>query len=219
MDIKLTPEEQIKVLNSDDLYRIMRRILLRENKIDQDREHQWVVGLAQNNRILFIELISLGSINATIVEPMEVFSFALQKRAVKVILVHNHPSGELKPSKADLDMTDRMIQVGKIVNTPVLDHLIISTESYMSFEEQSLMEELAKSTKYVPHFLLQKQLKAKSEELKEEQNKLKKNKAIIENRIAIASILIEKGETIDRIKELTGLTKREISKMIKKNKS
>ena len=118
--------------------------------------------MAQNNRVLFIELISLGSINTTIVEPMEVFSFALQKRAVKIILVHNHPSGELKPSKADLDVTDRMIQVGKIVNTPVLDHLIISTESYMSFEEESLMEELAKSTKYVPHFALKQRLKVKS---------------------------------------------------------
>lgn len=215
MDIKLTPAEKIKVLNSDDLYRIMRRILLRENKIDQDREHQWVVGLAQNNRILFIELISMGSINATIVEPMEVFSFALQKRAVKVILVHNHPSGELRPSTEDLDTTDRMIQVGKIVNTPVLDHLIISTESYMSFSEEGFMEELAKSTKYVPHFLLQQELKAKSEELKAERTKLKKNKAYLENKIAIASILIESGKSIDQIKELTGLSKREISKIMK----
>ncbi|WP_417800293.1 JAB domain-containing protein, partial [Tenacibaculum sp.] len=109
MDIKLTEQEKIKILNSDDIYGIMQKVLLRESKIDQNREHFWVIGLANNNRILFIELISLGTVNATLVEPMEVFSFALQKRAVKIILCHNHPSGELKPSEADKDISDRLI--------------------------------------------------------------------------------------------------------------
>eukprot|EP01090_Pellita_catalonica_P019836 TRINITY_DN6863_c0_g1_i1.p1 TRINITY_DN6863_c0_g1~~TRINITY_DN6863_c0_g1_i1.p1 ORF type:complete len:130 (-),score=5.73 TRINITY_DN6863_c0_g1_i1:2-391(-) len=114
MDIKLTEQEKIKILNSDDIYGIMQKILLRESKIDQNREHFWVIGLANNNRILFIELISLGTINATLVEPMEVFSLALQKRAVKIILCHNHPSGELTPSENDKNLTDRLIQVGII---------------------------------------------------------------------------------------------------------
>jgi len=87
----------------------MQKILLREEKIDQDHEHFWIVGLANNNRILFIELIGFGSVNRTVAEPMDVFSFALQKRAVNIILVHNHPSGEVKPSDADKDLTDRMI--------------------------------------------------------------------------------------------------------------
>ncbi len=104
----------------------MQKILLRADRIDQDREHFWIVGLANNNRILFIELIGLGSINATIAEPMDVFSFALQKRAVKVILVHNHPSGDLQPSEADKDTTDNLIQAGRIVRTEVSDHLIIT---------------------------------------------------------------------------------------------
>ena len=125
MNIKLTEAERIKILNSDDLYGIMQKILLREHKIDQNREHFWVIGLENNHRILFIELISLGSVNKTIAEPMEVFSFALQKRAVKIVLCHNHPSGELKPSDADKDITDRLIQVGIIVETEVVDHLII----------------------------------------------------------------------------------------------
>ena len=107
MEIKLTNAEKIKILNSDDLFRIMQQILLRENKIDQNREHFWVIGLENNNRILFIELISLGTVNKSLTEPMEVFSLALQKRAVKIILCHNHPSGELKPSEQDKDITDR----------------------------------------------------------------------------------------------------------------
>ena len=57
---------------------------------------------------------------------MEVFSFALQKQAVKVILVHNHPSGDLTPSEADKDLSDRLIQVGLLVNVPIVDHFIIS---------------------------------------------------------------------------------------------
>ena len=85
MDIKLTDAEKIKILNSDDIYGIMQKILLRENKIDQNREHFWVIGLENNNRLLFIELIGLGSVKKVIAEPMEVFSFALQKRAVKRI--------------------------------------------------------------------------------------------------------------------------------------
>ena len=61
MNIALSEAERIKILNSDDIYEIMQRILLREDKIDQNREHFWVIGLENNNRILFIELISLGT--------------------------------------------------------------------------------------------------------------------------------------------------------------
>ncbi|CAA6826957.1 MAG: DNA repair protein RadC, partial [uncultured Aureispira sp.] len=154
MDIQLTDSEKIKILNSDDIYGIMQKILLREQKIDQNREHFWVIGLENNHRILFIELVSLGTVNQALVKPMEVFSLALQKRAVKIILCHNHPSGELKPSDADKDITDKLIQVGIIVNTPVLDHLIISTKSYLSFGDIGLFQELELSTKYVPPYKL-----------------------------------------------------------------
>ncbi|NQY01480.1 MAG: JAB domain-containing protein, partial [Flavobacteriaceae bacterium] len=147
MNIKLTEAERIKILNSDDLYGIMQKILLREQKIDQNREHFWVIGLENNNRILFIELISLGTVNKTFAEPMEVFSLALQKRAVSIILCHNHPSGELKPSNEDKDITDRLIQVGIIVDLKVIDHLIISNKSYLSFKDIGLLQELEKSTK------------------------------------------------------------------------
>lgn len=98
MNVKLSTEQKIKVLNCEDLVRIMQQILMRENKIGRNKEHFWIVCLANNNRILMIELISLGTVNSTLVEPMEVFSFALQKRAVQIILVHNHPSGETEPS-------------------------------------------------------------------------------------------------------------------------
>lgn len=202
MTIKLTKSEKIKVLNSDDLYKIMQKILLRENEIDQNREHFWVIGLENNNRILFIELISLGSVNKTIAEPMEVFSFALQKRAVQIMLVHNHPTGELKPSAADKDITDRLIQVGIIVDVKVIDHLIISTKSYLSFADIGLLEELEQSTKYVPNYVLEQRIKKELIEVTEQ----KRN-------IEIAKELKRRGTSDIDIAGITGLSIEEVKKL------
>src|SRR5690606_19864491 len=123
-------------------------ILIRESIIDQDKEHLWVVGLSNSLHILYIELVCLGTYKSVQVEPMEVFSWALQKRCAKIILVHNHPGNDLKPSNADKDVTDRLIQVGKIIQLDVIDHLIITTESYYSFVDDGLMNELEGSTKF-----------------------------------------------------------------------
>lgn len=207
MDIKLTEEEKIKILNSDDIYGIMQKVLLRENKIDQNREHFWVIGLANNNRILFIELVSLGTVNKTLAEPMEVFSFALQKRAVKIILCHNHPSGELKPSEGDKNVSDRLIQVGIIVDTEVLDHLIISDKSYLSFADTGLLNELKKSTKYVPKYVLEQRFKKEASEIAE------KKKAI-----EIAKELKRRGTVDEDISGITGLSIVEVKKLRVKKK-
>jgi DNA repair protein RadC len=152
MEIRLSKLQKTKIKAHEDVYEIMRMVLMREQKIDRNREHLWVIGLAADNTILLVELVSMGSVTRTIAEPMEIFSLALQKRCVKIILVHNHPSGLLKPSAADKDMTDRMIQVGRIVHVPVLDHYIISEQGYFSFLEDGLMDDLAKSLKYVPEY-------------------------------------------------------------------
>ncbi len=200
MNIELTENERIKILNSDDIYGIMQRILLREDKIDQNREHFWVIGLENNNRILFIELISLGTVNKALVEPMEVFSFALQKRAVKIMLCHNHPSGELKPSEADHDITDRLIQVGIIVNTHVADHLIITPTTYLSFENTGLLAELKLSTKYVPNYVLEQRIADEAAEI-----------ARSRRDIEIAKVMKKEGEDVNKIALFTGLSLDEIN--------
>lgn len=208
MDIELTEAEKIKILTSDDIYSIMQKILLREQKIDQDREHFWIIGLANNLRLLFVELIGLGTVNQVLVNPMEVFSFALQKRAVKIMLCHNHPSGELRPSDADKDTTDRMIQVGRIVNTPVIDHLIISDKSYVSFGNMGLMDELSKSIKYVPPYELVDKIRAEATEV-----------ARKDRDIEIAKELKRRAMPIDAIVEITGLTIEEINALrVRKHK-
>ena len=202
MNIKLTEAERIKILNSDDLYGIMQKILLREQKIDQNREHFWVIGLENNNRILFIELISLGTVNKTFAEPMEVFSFALQKRAVSIILCHNHPSGELRPSDEDKDITDRLIQVGIIVDLKVIDHLIISDKSYLSFKDIGLLEELEKSTKYVPPYVLAKRMKKEAAEIAKRKNTIEIAKQFKRNGVDNETISLSTGLTIEEVEKL-----------------
>ena len=202
MNIKLTEAERIKILNPDDLYGIMQKILLREQKIDQNREHFWVIGLENNNRILFIELISLGTVNKTFAEPMEVFSLALQKRAVSIILCHNHPSGELKPSNEDKDITDRLIQVGIIVDLKVIDHLIISDKSYLSFKDIGLLEELEKSTKYVPPYVLAKRMKKEAAEIAKRKNTIEIAKQLKRNGVDNETISLSTGLTIEEVEKL-----------------
>ena len=139
MNIRLTKEQKIKILNSTDISEIMKKILFRENKIGRKKEYFWVVGLATNSRIMYIELVSLGSLSKAVVDPMEVYSLAVQKKSPQIILIHNHLSGELRPSKEDKKLTRELVQGGKLLNITVLDHLIISEEDFLSFAYEGIL--------------------------------------------------------------------------------
>jgi DNA repair protein RadC len=204
MNIRLKKEEKVKVLCSDDLYDIMQRILVRESRIDRNREHLWTVSLDTAYRILNIELVSLGTVNKTLVEPMEVYSIPLQKRAVKLILVHNHPSGELKPSESDKDVTDQLIQVGRIMNVPLMDHLIISETDHYSFLDSGLLKELEQSLKYVPAYEIKRQFEKMAKEIENAEGKGKKK---------MAKVMKKNGEPIEKIIAYTGLSKAVISRL------
>ncbi len=206
MNIKLKEAKSIQILCSDDIYFIMQRILMRENKIDRNREHLWTISLDTGNRILNIELVSMGTINKTLIEPMEVFSVPLQKRAVRIVIIHNHPSGRLKPSGADRDMTDRLIQCGLLLNVPVLDHLIITEKSFYSFADSGLLEELEQSKKYVPEYRIRQELKKQVEEQSVQKGEEQKAKAM-------AKAMKENGEPVEKIAAYTGLSKQAIRRI------
>lgn len=148
MTVKLTKAQKIKILNSNDIFDVMREVLLRESKIDRNKEHLWVVCLANNNRLLNIELVGLGTTNALLVEPVDVFSLALHKQSSKLILVHNHPSGEMRASMGDIHTTERMVAVGEFLKIPVIEHLIISTDNYFSFVDHGILEKIKEEKKY-----------------------------------------------------------------------
>lgn len=76
--------------------------------------------------------ISKSGVSGTIVDPKIVFSIALKRRAIRIILAHNHPSGSLNPSKADIKLTQEFIKAGRILQIPIEDHIIIKEESYCS---------------------------------------------------------------------------------------
>ena len=159
MNIELRDDEKIQVKHTEDIYTVMKKVLKRQEELNLDREHFWVMGLNIHQWILYLELVSLGTVDATLVDPMSVFSFALQKSACNIVLLHNHPSGDLIPSDKDKDVTDRMIQVGKILYTPVLDHLVISMRTYLSFLDAGIMEELEESTKREPSYVTQERIR------------------------------------------------------------
>jgi DNA repair protein RadC len=206
MQIPLKTDKKIRVLSSLDIYNVMRDILLLEDPNDRSKEHFWTISLDHGHTVLNIELVALGSVNQVPIEPMEVYSIPLQKKAVKLILVHNHPSGLLKPSAGDKDMTDRLIQVGLIMHVPVIDHLVISEESYYSFADNGLLAELAKSTKYVPAFILKERYAKEGEAIGAEKERKKMSKEIVRKMRA-------QGYDVEAIASVTGLSKASIVKI------
>lgn len=148
MTIKLTSKQKITVEYSHDVFKIMKEILLRENKIDRNKEHLWIISLSTTNQILLIELIALGTVRTVQVDPMEIFSFALQKRAVRIMMVHNHPSGSLKPSPKDIEVTGKIEAIGSFVQVPLIDHIIISERNYFSFNESGLLGKIIREANY-----------------------------------------------------------------------
>jgi len=99
------------------------------------KEKFYTLLLDTKNQIIAVEEISTGSLNASIVHPREVFHYAIKKNAKAMILAHNHPSGHPAPSQEDKGITERLVEVGKIVGIEVIDHIILGKESYYSFKE------------------------------------------------------------------------------------
>ncbi len=103
------------------------------------KEHFMILLMNTKNHVISKEEISIGSLNASIVHPREIFNIPLRKSAASVILVHNHPSGDPSPSQEDLEVTRRLVEAGNILGIAVRDHLIIGDGCYFSFKEKGLL--------------------------------------------------------------------------------
>lgn len=106
---------------------------------DKSREHLMVIYLNARNEMLYKKPMFIGTLNANLVHPREIFAGALEHNAASVILVHNHPSGDPEPSEDDLEITKRITEAGKIMGIDVLDHVIITKNKIFSFKEQKLI--------------------------------------------------------------------------------
>lgn len=104
-----------------------------------DREHFWRIDLDARNQIISYEVVSIGTLTASLVHPREVFVGALLNKAAGVIVAHNHPSGETTPSPEDKETTRRLAKAGELLGVPVVDHLILGDGKYFSFKEGGLL--------------------------------------------------------------------------------
>lgn len=123
-----------KITSSTDAYEYMKAHLL-----DLSHEEFWVILLNRANKVIQCKQISSGGVSGTVADPKMIFKIALEELSSSIILVHNHPSGNLKPSQADITLTKKLKEAGNVLEIPVLDHIIFTDENYYSFADENMM--------------------------------------------------------------------------------
>ena len=126
--------EKIQISKSEDIFRILHPYLG-----DLQTEEFWAIFLNQNNRVLAKTKLTSGGINQSVVDVRILFKTALENFATGIIVAHNHPSGNLKPSQDDISITKIISEAGKVLNIKLLDHIIITQNSWLSFAEENLL--------------------------------------------------------------------------------
>ena len=130
------PSERPQIITPEDSYKILRQIW-DPGKIEMVEEFK-VLLLNRSNKVLGVFNASSGGITGTIADPRLILAAAVKSNACCLILSHNHPSGSLKPSEADKELTSKIKCAAQYFDIKVLDHIIISSESYLSFAEEGL---------------------------------------------------------------------------------
>lgn len=128
-------KQRVKATNTELVFDYVAPLLRHET-----REHFLVLFLNSKCEIESKEVISIGGINQTLMEPMNTFAPALRKGAAAIILVHNHPSGNPTPSMDDVNATRKIIDAGKVMNIPVLDHIIVGESGNYSMRKEGIVE-------------------------------------------------------------------------------
>ncbi len=106
---------------------------------DKSHEEFWILFLNRANHIIGKHHVSTGGMTGTVVDPKMIFKASLDAKAVGIILCHNHPSGNVKPSQQDTDLTKKIVAAGKLIEIAVLDHVIVSESAYFSFADEGMM--------------------------------------------------------------------------------
>lgn len=127
-------EKKPKITSSTSVYQLMQGDLL-----DLAYEEFWILLLNRANQVIKKVKISAGGVAGTVADPKLIFKQALEHLASAIILVHNHPSGNLRPSQADIQLTRKLVQGGKLLEISVLDHLIFTDTAYYSFADEGMM--------------------------------------------------------------------------------
>jgi DNA repair protein RadC len=132
-DRALTVESKI-ASNSTNAARILREFIGKSSK-----EHVVMMALDARHAIIGLNLVSIGTMTASMIHPREVYQPALMLSAASIIIAHNHPSNDPTPSQEDHDITRRLVRAGEILGVPLMDHIVIADDSYFSFREHGLL--------------------------------------------------------------------------------
>lgn len=122
-----------KIICSEDVFNLMR------DKLKEEKQEKfYVLHLNTKNILLKEELVSLGTIDSSLVSPINIFKSAIKNSVNKIILIHNHPSGDPTPSEEDLEVTSKLSEIGELLGIKILDHIIIGKEGFWSWKEKRL---------------------------------------------------------------------------------
>ncbi|WP_417326982.1 RadC family protein [Halarcobacter sp.] len=129
----LIQNQNIKITSSQDVYQ--------ELKAYKNKQQEYFLALYLDgaNNLLETKVITIGTLNQSLVHPREVFSYAIEKRCASIIVAHNHPSAILKPSSEDIEVTQRLKESGKILGIELLDHIIFTKDGFYSFQEKGVL--------------------------------------------------------------------------------
>jgi len=108
---------------------------LKDELLRSDREKFIALHLNSKNKVISYEIVSIGTLNSSLVHPREVFKAAILANAASIIICHNHPSGDPDPSKEDLSLTQRLVDAGKLLGIEILDHIVFGASNYCSLKE------------------------------------------------------------------------------------
>lgn len=129
-----TKQKTKTVLLAKDVYRLVKSKLKNYRK-----EHFFVLSFDTGSKLLGMDEISIGTLNANLVHPRETFEAAIHRHSAQVIIAHNHPSENTEPSEDDLEVTQKLVESGKILGIDVVDHVIVTNKNYLSFKEEGLI--------------------------------------------------------------------------------
>lgn len=105
----------------------------------EEKEKVMLLCLDNKAQLIAQTVLSVGTVNASLISPREVFQYALKMQAVYIMVLHNHPSGDPRPSRQDMEITERLVKTGELMDILLLDHIIIGDNSYTSFKESGLL--------------------------------------------------------------------------------
>lgn len=131
-------DKDIIVNRPKDVASILQKWLSAVDIVDRNKEHLIAIHLNVRNKIIRVEVVSIGIVNATLVHPREVYKRAVRQTASRIIVAHNHPSGDCTPSEEDTMITKQLEQAGDILGIALLDHIIFSRDGFYSMKDHDL---------------------------------------------------------------------------------